>query len=1725
MNEFLKAVTAILVSGEKKDKRYMEKLAQSFGITDKTQVKELIELAIVKRARILAHQAKSTYDRFLDIVQLYENQTNLSHRTSQSILLQQYSTPAPIGYLAGVFCGIDTFTSENKKLGFEPSAGNGLLTIAGNPNTFIVNELDTLRNSHLKTQDYKAVHKVDATEDFSKSIAKDFAKKMNAVITNPPFGYVGKGFYIDNYSIVSLEHIMALRALDTLKDNGRAAIIIGWLTPFDKLGRVVRGAHRVFLNYLCSRYHVLDIIPIDGHKLYSRQGTAFDTRLILINGRKQTVEGAAPLRDELKDRPVKEFTTLFNRVMEAKEKADIQSQQNQKQQTQTIQHPTPTIPPPTFPKSTFPKKAMTPPNNFNLENAIKQFKKFKYYKLKNPNAFILIENNNSYESFSSDALVIANALRLTVQTVNVENTSQNYVHFKREYLEYYLDKLVKKGLRIAIVDVLGANTTSSVSIKDLALTTTTKENDLLEKMQALELEQAEFLVSQTTKSTSDMQSEDDLGAPYLPASDSCVVLNTIVPDSMDYETKQALSFIESQIGGSVDEFVMDRLNYSSHVELCKALGAEQIDAVAMAIYNIEAREQGMIIGDQTGIGKGRIAAAMIRYAVMRNLVPIFITEKPNLYSDLYRDLIAIGSGNLIPFIVNERESKTDIKDENGNILHQALPTKELNSFIKNKHIPAYCHFILTTYSQVNSPKKNPEKPDFIFKMANDTIVIMDESHNASGSSNVGEFLQSVLRRTIGVTYLSATFAKQPSNMPIYAMKTAIRDANMSKEPLVDAIYSGGVALQEIIASQLVKEGQMLRRERSFEGVEVNYISLDDLGTEHSAISDNLTEIIRNIIEFQNNVITPRIEQMDADAAIEGKEITKRGGTSQAGIDNLPYFSKVFQVIHQMLFAIKADAVANRAIERLKEGKKPVIAFASTMGSFIESMTNSKGIEVGDGDVINADFSTVLLRGLEGTLRYTERGHNGDRENLVFSLDEFTKEEQDHYYQIEKSIKELNSGICISPIDLIVQKLSKAGYKVAEVTGRKYEVQLNLKANTGLIRSREKINTNDAFRQFNNNEIDVLLINQAGSTGASAHAIVTKKVPASEVKQRVMLVLQAELDINTEVQKRGRINRTGQILLPIYDYIMSSIPAEKRLMMMLQKKLKSLDANTTSNQKQSTKILDVPDFLNKYGDKVVTQYLIENKEVNAILGDPIGVKNINDVEMPGVESAAHRVSGRVAVLSSKMQAEFYNDVSNAYNEYVEQLKQMGDYDLEVETMNLEAKTLDSYLYVVGTGGDSQFGSDSLIEKVEVNVLKKPFTRSELANLLKDNLKGEDPHHVQADIIKKYNDYFKSYVEREKKVIVERYKKIIDSLGDTKEALKFKSDGDEQGYNEYIKSQKEKAVQAEATLLETFERNSESKKNTLETLFDFFYIGRNIYFPLQSLAEGLVNVPAVFLGFSIDLEKSNAFIPSKIKLRFALANSTKYITIPASNKDVLAIHSASMGLKELPISETHTQLLDTWEQDIKASSINRNIRYIITGNILQAFKKLKGKLISYSTSDGETKKGILLSELIDIEKVINKSIEVPVSLARSKFASLVKGHFITTKQLTTLINTGDAYQIIVFASKAKGGDIYLDEGILRLVKDNNFEKSADKMKAELPHENLNAFLNILTEQFKDTIEVSYSEYVKMKKENPVKTKKRHPIKLLTPEQKEERLQMQLLAQSLELEQEQELVLRSL
>lgn len=1489
-NAYVKRMVFELEKGEKLNRVQSEKLAFGFGIEDKTKVKELTELAIVQTARSIALSSDSNFDKYQEIVKLYERQTNLSFRTSQSILLRQYSTPAPIGFLMGIYCGIDS----NRKTVFEPSAGNGLLTIATHPKLVTVNEVDKVRSENLKRQNFHIVLKQDASTEFV-----GFDKKFDAVLTNPPFGRIGKTTYIDSYRIYDLDHYMSLLALRTMKDKGKCAFIIGGHTSYDQKGRIQAGKNRIFFNYLYHHYNVEDVIPIDGSKLYSRQGTSFDTRLVLINGRKTKPNGVAPLMDSNSKEVVKDFDHLYNRVLSHLE--------------------------------------ITP--NTQLEKEAKEL------------------------------------------------------------------EAILRG--------------------------------------------------------------QSLDAPYVPSSKACVVLDTQVPDSMDYEVHNALKYITKEVGGDMDNFVRHRLGYFSKTELCKALSAEQIDAVGMAIYNVEALNQSLIIGDQTGIGKGRVAAAMIRYAALQGLKPIFLTEKANLFSDIYRDLSAIGSKDLKPFIVNGRESKTDIKDEDGLVIYQAPSVYEQNLVFESGDLKGY-DFVIGTYSQFNSPLKKSTKPQFLLKIAKDNILIMDESHNASGLSNTGTFMQQVLYRTTGAVFLSATFAKRPDNMPIYAMKTAISEANMSQIDLVEAILKGGVALQEVLASQLVAEGQMIRRERSYEGIEVNYITLENHANEHRAIADNITQILRDIISFQSTYVDKQVNELDEIFSKQGSEVQIKEGTSQAGVDNMPYFSKVFNVINQMLFSIKAEAVADRAIERLKEGKKPVIAFSSTMGSFLEQMEDESGISVQVGDNVKTDFALVLEKGLQGVMRYTVTLPDGTREHAYFELSEFSEDAQKEYFRISEQIRSISTGICISPIDVIVERIEKAGFTVAEVTGRKLKLQLNDKGTRGIVTHRKKINTNDAFREFNNNEIDVLLINQSGSTGASAHAIVTNKVSESKVKQRVMIVLQPELDINIEIQKRGRINRTGQILKPIYDYVNSAIPAELRLMMMLQKKLKSLDANTSSNQKQSSSILDVPDFLNKYGDAIVFEYLKENLEINRLLGDPLKLSKSESEQIK--EDAALKVSGRVAVLSVKMQEDFYTDIKELYQNQVNYLKQTGEYDLEVEQMDLKAKKIESSVIKIGRGGHSSFGEDSILEKVQANNLRKPFKADELQNLITQSLQGLTASEVMEKTLEDYNTFWKQNLEQETKDLNQKYDALIEGIPKEKKTKKL-MDEMPSSMPQIIEQRKQELESAKAMELRDFQKVMDHKLQTIGGNIKYFTIGKRLLYPLDSFDGSSVNQLAVFLGFKIDPKKKNPYAPSSLLLRFAIANSQKYLEIPFSKYTIIsAIKGESHTVSDRGIEDT----LQLWQQTISEQSKDRIVRYVITGNILQAFADHKGKLVSYTTDDGGINKGILMPEYWESEKAIQGKVDVPISKAVNIFKSLTPGQSISASHGMSFFRMHDlTFRLIVPSVMKEGGEVFLNAEVLKHVKDNNFEKIGKQMNTYVEVEYIPSLLEVLEKELGASVKLSHSQ----------------------------------------------------
>jgi len=1123
--------------------------------------------------------------------------------------------------------------------------------------------------------------------------------------------------------------------------------------------------------------------------------------------------------------------------------------------------------------------------------------------------------------------------------------------------------------------------------------------------------------------------------PYQPQSKGPAI-GSVIPRNMALPLANVLIQF-----GDIDTYTQLKLGYSSVEELHNALAAEQIDGVALAIYQIE-HGGALIIGDQTGVGKGRQAAAIIRYAVLNGKKPIFVTEKPHLFSDLYRDLKAIGSGGLNPLIINDKSDSSDptITDEDGNIIYKSPQPVVKKSILDSMQIPKNYDYAVITYSQLSAGEgKVSRKKDYFLSVANDNIVVMDESHNAGGKGNINAYLLNVLPTTKGVVFLSGTFAKRPENIPIYSTKTAMRDANMTQDELIDAIKKGGVPLQEIMSRNLVEIGQMIRRERDFAGVSIDWEVMNDSKAEHYKIFDSMTALFNDLIMFQRTHITPIVERMNDDMAAEHGSADNTAGTADFGISNPPFASKTFNLVRQLLLSLKVKDVANAVIEELKNGRKPVIALSNTMGAFLADM----GVENGD-TIGSVDYSITLKRGLDGLFRISEKDYKGKTTTRKLDKNDLTDEGREAYEALVKKINALSTGITISPIDAIKKLIVDAGYSVGELTGREQEVVMQNDGSAKVMKmpARDK---KKLARDFNNGDLDVLIINQSGATGISIHASKDFK----DKRQRVMISAQTQLDVNTEIQMRGRTDRTGQLFRSSYRYIISPVPAEQRLIMMFKAKLKSLDANTTSSQKSKTNEIAIVDFLNKYGDEVVTDYLKENRDLNARMLDPLKFDKKSDEEIEElgtIENAASTVSGRVALLPVAEQEKFYTEISDRYAALIQYLDDNNANDLEMTTMNLNATTTNSRVVVSGTGNQSPFSEDSILETVEVDVLKKPMKAAEIKKDIGEILNGKTSQDYRTALIEKLNNYYAAQLAKEeaetRKHYAERLPAILDITA--KNAAK-------KGLNvaQEIEDAKDRFNYAMNSAIDANKTKKAVIKASTANIMRSFNIGSPYYVPNSvTIGPATSYSYGIFMGFKTK-DKMN---PSNITAVFATLDGRRKISVPLSKLNYLnAVISQSSG-SMLDIN------LQNWDEH--APTKTRRERHIITGNLLQAYSiNAEAQLITYTTSDGKVKQGILLPENY------KDDVRQQKVLINTVIDAIRNGTTITDSTgIITIRKSGNStYEFSVPVSRVRGGKYFLDKTIRGLVLGENLNQRGQTMLGTVPERNLEALLDYLSTQY--------------------------------------------------------------
>jgi hypothetical protein len=716
------------------------------------------------------------------------------------------------------------------------------------------------------------------------------------------------------------------------------------------------------------------------------------------------------------------------------------------------------------------------------------------------------------------------------------------------------------------------------------------------------------------------------------------------------------------------------------------------------------------------------------------------------------------------------------------------------------------------------------------------------------------------------------------------------------------------------------------------------------------------------------------------------------------------------------------------------GQKSVIAVANTMGSFIQGYADAHDLK--NGDRLDLSFANLLERYLERSRDVVLRNYKGQSDRHRLTDDELGDEGLFAYEEALECIREGDfSRIPISPIDYIEQRLEQAGYRVSEVTGRKAGLDYAPDGTTTYkVRTESETSSKakiEAVALFNAGDADAILLNCSGSTGISLHA--SEKF--ADQRPRHMIVAQAERDINVFMQMLGRIHRTGQVELPSYTLLMGDLPAEKRPGAILCRKMASLNANTTASRETDISISNVVDFMNAYGEQVVSELLTDDLELNAQLDFPT-LKAQND----GSEVALiKRVTGAIPLLPIEQQEAVYDLIESEYKELVDQARAMGESILEADQLDLDARTM-ARMEVIADDSPvkTEFTGPVYLEIVDAKSASKPLTQLQAVNVLREGL--------GLDAVKTLEEHDLGVLEALSK---QRANEAIAALTETTEKYR----------TAILATKKEES--AANKFSDRLDKQFDQVSSTLEQ-FPSGTPVRIVSGTTQSVFYGVV------AGIDQKIRPGSPAAPNNWKMRLLVADSARQITVPLSK-----LNSWREGAVNITPQAQDWFGNDVYSLFDKFQQSGRVDRQIFTGNIIKAFEKYpKGKLVNFTDHQGQVRQGLVMPKEFDIREELDKE---PVAFkqgyqVKAFLTDLTsrRGAVKTLDELLILKAQVNGEGFILQAPKAKesGAKYFLDEALIAAV-GNDFHSVADRMEVVVPPERLEQTLTVLMNQRQYTL----------------------------------------------------------
>lgn len=820
---------------------------------------------------------------------------------------------------------------------------------------------------------------------------------------------------------------------------------------------------------------------------------------------------------------------------------------------------------------------------------------------------------------------------------------------------------------------------------------------------------------------------NDYQTLYLPAS----TLNeptAMIPRNLDAPVRCALARLVEEIGTDVDSYVAEKLQLSVE-EMELAFSAEQVDAIALAIKRME-EGRGFINGDQTGQGKGRVLAALARYAVLNQQVVIFLTEKANLFSDFWRDLKDIDSHQLFtPLILNNGESIRHMDTYKVEI--PATKPGVIKTLIDDDAtlIDSGYNLMFATYSQFNRAGSASKKANWLPAAANRAVLLIDESHVAAGESNISDNVGLAVDAASACIYSSATFAKNAKNMRAYAK---VFPKSVGIESIAYTLAAGGEPLQEILSAMLAEEGVFIRREHDLSQLEFETVAAEETQARDEQWADALSEALRAMSYFSGDVTrVMECKNKEIQARLESLPEPMRKG-SRMGVSYTNFGSRLYTILRQFSLAIKIDKVAEQAVKSLQVGRKPVIVLEQTFESLLrevilenqrfekeereidERALQKMGLSPHGLSVDTLTFRDVMNR-IANKLQwlYVRDDYGHGRHENVCNLAQNSKEA----IAIQATIAHISTKIAklpdipISPLDTLRQKITEAGFTCGEISGRLFQTQPDAQDASKIVVGLRTDRRLQTLSDFNNGRLDAIILTRAGATGLSLHA----SAKFADQRQRELIEAQIANNVAERVQFFGRVNRRNQVNVPCITSIMTLLPSEKRVLAMQNAKLRKLSANTQSNRNNQAEIRDVPDILNPTGDAVCRLYLEENPEVAALLD----INPAAEVDSNQEAYFANKLTGRIALLPIAKQKEAYDELTRVFEETVEELKSKGINPFQTSVKDWGAKIVEQQIFRAGNKeSGSVFDLPVYLARIEWEQEVKPYSSEKVLRSIEE-----------------------------------------------------------------------------------------------------------------------------------------------------------------------------------------------------------------------------------------------------------------------------------------------------------------------------------------------------------------------------------------------------------------------